>query len=175
MLADFAAYLWSFLWGLFHSLGQLISDTFGRFFGFLGNLFSNLFDFLSGLVQNALNALADFLQRLFQPVLDLIAAIFHLVEKLWQLLGLLFQLFISLGHLIVAFIQGLFSTLAGLSYSGQTPSGLDSNVMQASSAVTGVFSILQLDTIAYLCLFGVWIATAVMVVRMIGSFGGGSR
>lgn len=175
MLADFAAYLWMFLRGLFQSLGQLWSDTFGRLFSYLGQLFSNLMDFLAGVVQNALNAMADFLQRLFQPVLDLIAAIFHLVEKLWQLLTLLFQLFLSLGHLIIAFIQGLFATLAGLSYSGQTPAGLDSNAMQAAGAVTGVFSILQLDTIAYLCLFAVWIATAVMVVRMIGSFGGGSR
>jgi phage-related protein len=171
MLSDFAAKLWSFLVGLFHGTIQWFGDTFGKLFNFLGNLFSDLYDFLTGLLQDFLDALVTVLKKLFQPIFDLIEAIFHFVEKLFEFLWLLLQLFLQLGHLIIAFIEGLFDTLAGLNYDGSTPS-LDSQMSGSVDVMNTAMSILQLDNASYICLFAVWIFTAVAVVKMIGKFRG---
>lgn len=171
MLSDFANFLWSFLGGLVNSVLSWFSSAFSGLESFLSSIFGSLFSFLSGLIQSLLNGITNFLKWLFQPIFDLIAAIFHLVVKLIQLLGLLLDLFLQLGHVIIAFIQGLFATLAGLSYDGSTPS-VDQVTSNTLTAMSGAFSILQLDNIAYILLFVIWLITAITVVRMVGNFRG---
>lgn len=173
MLGDFAGKLWNFITGVVSTVLNWFGDAFKGLFSFLGDLFSSFEKWLSGLLQSVVNAIATFLQHLFQPLLDLIGAIFHLIWKLIQMLGLLLMIFLQIGHVIIAMIEGLFRTLAGLTYNGSTPV-LDANMSGAADAMTTGMSILQLDNIAYVCLFLIWMMTAVYVIRMIGNFRGGA-
>lgn len=173
MLADFASYLWNFLLGIVNSILGWFKDAFSGLYDFFSSAFSGLEQFFSWLFQSLLNGIGSILQKIFQPIYDIITAIFHLISKLIDLLWLLLQLFGQIGRLIFAFVQGLFSTLSGLSYDGSTPS-VDNNVSSTFSAIASVMQQLQLDNIAYLLLFAIWIFTAYTVVKMIGSFGGGS-
>lgn len=168
MLSDFASYLWSFLVGIFNSVLSWFQVVFGGLFSLLGDIYTGMVNFLANLAQNFLNGLGKLLKDLFQPIYEFFAAIFHLVSKLVEFLGLLLQVFLQLGHIIIAFIEGLFNTLSGLSYDGSTPQ-LDSNMSQAVDAVSSTMQTLQLDNLAYVLLFMIWIFTAVSVVKMIGS------
>jgi hypothetical protein len=168
VLSDFAGKLWGFLIGILRWFG----DAFSRLMDWLGSLFGDLKNFLAKLMQSLVNALGEMLYRLFKPIFDIITAIIHFIAKLFEILWLLLQIFLQLGHIIIAFITGLFRTLAGLTYDGSTPA-LDANMSGAAAGMNQAMSILQLDTLAYLCLFGIWIVTAVSVIRMIGNFSGG--
>ncbi|RIV28814.1 hypothetical protein D2Q93_02130 [Alicyclobacillaceae bacterium I2511] len=185
MLATFATYLWSWLSGLFNSLGSFLANTIqglGNVFGSviqwlaktIGGFFSWLFSGIKQLVQWLMNGIASFFQALFAPILAIINAFFFFVEQLGVLLGLLFQLLLQVVHVLLAFAAGLFKTFTGLTESTSSPS-LPADVSSPFAHMSTVLGMLQLDNLAYVLRFGVWMLTALAVVRMLGNFGlGGS-
>lgn len=168
MLSSFAGKLWDFLKSLVMTILGWFGDVFGNLFSFLGDLFYRLMSFIGDLVWKAVRAVTDFLAWLFAPILELIGAIFHLIGRLIEFLGLLLYMFLKLGQLALAMISGLFRTILGLSFSGAKPS-VPPNMAGGIDGIGQAMSIMQLDNFAYVLLVGVWIFTAVAVIRMLGT------
>ncbi|MBY9087515.1 hypothetical protein KIH86_25335, partial [Paenibacillus sp. HN-1] len=83
----------------------------------------------------------------------------------------LIALFLSLGKLLMAFIKGIFATLAGFTYTPSTPSnGQWTPIFHNVIDSLGPY---QLDKIAYILLFCIWISTAYAAIRIIGSIRNG--
>ncbi|MCL6593855.1 MAG: hypothetical protein K6T31_07755 [Alicyclobacillus sp.] len=176
MLADFAQRLWSFISGLFSGLYQAISDSVGGILGWLGTEFGNLMGFLGRLAQNILNGIADVLHQIFLPIFAIIDAIFYFIEKLTYLLALLVQLLIQVVHVLLAYCWGFIKTLTGLVYDQSSPQ-LPSSVYGPFSHMVTALQMLQLDKLADLLLFAIWISTAIGAIRIISTFsqGGGGE
>ena len=149
--------------------------------GLLQRIFSQIYDFGTNLVQavlrwlgNALGWLLDkiisFLKTLFKPFLIVIAILFYFLYKVGELVITLFAVILGIGKLLYSLIQGLIVTLAGFTW---TPSSPDHGSW--SFIIGEVFDALdcyQLDTIAYVIMFVIWITTAYTAIRIISSRGG---
>lgn len=137
---------------------KAIADGFGYLFGLLGDL--GLF-ILSGL------------EKLFKPVLDFLGAIFYFLFKLGLVLVKVISLVISLAKLLIGLGIGLFKTIAGLSFSG-TPTVLPASYQGVFAHLQPVFAQLQLDKLAYIFIFAIWIGTVYTAIKIIGGMRGGA-
>jgi phage-related protein len=136
---------------------------------FFQNLFTVSLNFIKDLFSSLFNGLIEALKAIFMPVLVLIAFIFYFIYKLGELLIVLFQVLLSVGKLIYSFVMGLFKTLAGFVWTPMTPSH-----GSWSEPIREVFAALepyQLNKIAYVLMFVIWIFTAVGVVKILSGRG----
>ncbi len=150
----------------------MLSKFAQYFWGFLSNLWNGAMQFLGSLVQNLLNGIGSLLQALFKPIFDLITAIFYFIQQLVTMVELLFQLLVSVFHVLFSFIEGLLTTMLQLSYNNSSPV-MPGDLRNDFTQMQPVFGLLQLDNLAYVLHFAVWLITAFAVVRMLGNFGSG--
>ena len=139
---------------------------------FAERLTQRVLSFFSSLLGGLFQALINFLKVLLRPLFVVIALIFYIIYKIAALAVSLISLFLYMGKLCLAFVKGIFATLAGFTYAPTTPSNgqwtpIFNNVMQSLGPY-------QLDKIAYILLFCIWVSTAYAVVRLIGSIRGGN-
>lgn len=183
MLAQFAAYLWSWLSGLANSVSSFfaqlftsLSNAIGSALQWLGTtiggFFTWLFNGIKGLFQWLLNGITGFFQALFAPILAIINAFFYFVSQLTNLVVLLFQLLLQIAHVLLSFAIGLIRTFAGFSYNNGSPS-LPLDVQDPFTHMNQALGLLQLDNVAYVLRFAVWLFVAVSVVRITSNFGMG--
>lgn len=153
--------LFTVIWDAIKWVGQQI----GRFFSWLGGLIWDAIQWLGRLLKNLFDALLELLLSFFEFIYALVDAFLYFLWQIGLLAAKLFMLFLELLKLIWAFIVGFGKTLASLSY---TPSGSGGH---GYSAVIGqVFNAaapLQLNVIAYILLFGIWLFTAVQVIKLL--------
>ncbi|MMZ53498.1 hypothetical protein D1872_152880 [compost metagenome] len=135
---------------------------------FFQRLFKRLMSFLSDLFGGLFQALFNLLKTLLRPLFILVAMVLYLVYKIAELAWLLIQVFYMIGKIAVAFVKGIFVTLAGFTYSGnEADTGTWSPIIK--NVATGLDGF-QVDKIAYVLLFLIWFMTAWGVIRIIGSF-----
>jgi len=147
----------------------MISRVLGWIGDFFQNLFTVLFRFLGNLFQNLFDSLIAVLKFIFRPILILVAIIFYFIYKLSVLFVLIFQVLLAVGKLLYSFVIGLFRTLAGIVWTPTTPQH-----GSWSGPIREVFLALepyQLDKIAYVLMFAIWIMTAVGAIRILSSRG----
>ncbi|WP_404593004.1 hypothetical protein [Paenibacillus sp. RC73] len=124
--------------------------------------------FLSDLMGGLFQALFNFLKMLLRPLFILVAMVLYLVYKIAEVAWLLIQIFYMIGKIVVAFVKGIFITLAGFTYNGnQADTGTWAPIIK--NVATGLNGF-QFDKIAYVLLFIIWFMTAWAVIRIIGSF-----
>lgn len=128
--------------------------------GWLAEVLARIFD-----------AVMTVLRALFRPILAVIAILFYFLYKLAELFYLLFQVLVSVGKLVYAFVQGLIRTLAGLVWTPTEPA--HGSWTPAIRGVMDGLALYQLDKLAYVMAFIVWITTAVGAVRILARGGGG--
>lgn len=152
----------------------IIGDAFGKLFRFLGSIFSGL----GGLIWDGLKWLAKQIGNFFQTLIDILMAFFEVIYDLIKgLLYLLYmigvlavKLFLVIGEaakLLWSLIVGFAKTLGSLTYTPQAGSGNG-----YSSMIGKIFTYLeplQLNAIAYILLFVLWLATAVSAMKLISS------
>lgn len=136
---------------------KAIADGFGYLFGLLWQLGTFI---LNGI------------WMLLQPVFEFIAAIGYFIYKLGAVLYKVLELVLSLAKLMIGLSAGLFKTLAGLSYSGSAASPFPASYNEAIANIQPVFATLQFNKIAYLLTFGIWLATIIIALRLIGGMRG---
>lgn len=135
---------------------------------FLERMFKRLFNFFSSLLGDLFQALFNLLKTLFRPLFVLVAMVLYLVYKVATLAWLLIQVFWSIAKIVVAFVKGIFVTLAGFTYSGETAgTGTWQPILKNVALGLNYF---QLDKVAYVLLFLIWFGVAWGVIRIIGSF-----
>jgi len=134
-------------------------------------LTQRVLSFLSSLLGHLFQTLFSFLKILLRPLFIVIALLLYFVYKIAELAVTLISLFLAIGKLLLAFIKGIFVTLAGFTYTPTTPHhGQWTSIF---INVAGGFEKFQLDKIAYILQFGIWFGTAFAVVRIISSIRSG--
>lgn len=147
----------------------------GAVLGWIGDFFTNLFsiimNFLANLFGALFNGLIAVLKAIFKPILILVALIFYVIYKLGVLVVTLIAVLLAVGKLLYSFVMGLFNTLAGFTYTPTAPAH-----GSWSSSIGEVFAGLepyQLDKLAYVLLFVIWIMTAMAAIKILTRSGGG--
>lgn len=143
----------------------------------LAQFFSTIFDFIQNALQAALrwigsllgyllDKLFAFLRLLFMPILILVGMIFYFFYKVAALLLKLLHVLLAIGKLVYALLKGIAATIAGLTY--QAPATPDHGSWTPMiEQVTGGLESFQLDKIAYVLLFVIWISTAYAAVQIL--------
>lgn len=139
--------------GLYTFLG----DAFGTLFAYLGTLFSGLFEGIKNL-----------LVTLFKPVLQLISAIFYFLYKLGLLIVDVIEILFRLVFFFVYVMKGLFVTLIGLSYDGRTAE-LPERYQTIIANLQPALEFAQMDKIAVLCQFAVWVFIGIALIKVVGA------
>lgn len=164
----------------------ILGDSFGRLFTtiwdgikWLGNSIKNFFIALFDVIWSAIKWLGELIGKLFKALLELLISFFKVIYDLIDAflyflynIGLvavkIFQIFFEVGKLIVSFFVGLGRTLQSLAYVPRSGGGhgYSETIGKVFNAAAGP---LQLNVIAYILLFGIWIFTAIQVIKLLSS------
>lgn len=153
----------------------MIADFLGWVQAFFGNLLAVSLDYLGELLGWIFDGLIQLLKALFYPVLVVVALILYFFYKLAELVVKIFSVLLALGKLLYAFVQGIIATIAGFVWTPTTPThgSWSFAFFQAFETMEDYY---QLDKIAYVLLFAIWIITAFAAIRIItGGRGGGGE
>lgn len=131
------------------------------------------FGYLFGLLWKVANWILDGLYTLLKPVFEFIGAIFYFVYKLGIVLYKVLEIVVAIAKMLIGISVGLFKTIFGLSYTGSSSGAIPSSYMSAFGKMQPIFEQLQFNKLAYLLIFGIWIAAAIVAMRIIGGLRGG--
>lgn len=148
----------------------MIRELAAGIYSFFSGLFSNLFAFLGQLLYGFFHGLVDFLVWLFTPVLQIVAAIFYFLYKLGSLILLVIEMVYRLVFFFVYVMKGLFVTLIGLSYSGKV-AALPGRYQEVVDAIQPGLQIAQIDKLATLLLWAIWIFVGVACIKVVAAKG----
>ena len=130
------------------------------------------FGFLFGWLPNLLQWMLNGIWAILKPVTDLIGAIFYLLYKLGVVLVKVLQLVVSVGKMLIGLVTGLFKTIMGFGYTGK-PAQLPGSYHAVFAKIMPIINgLLQLDKVAYLFVFGIWITAAFYAIKIIGEMRG---
>ncbi|GIN62758.1 hypothetical protein J27TS8_27510 [Robertmurraya siralis] len=141
----------------------IIGDAFGKLFGviwdgikWLGNLLWSLFQ-----------GLIDIIVGFFEVIYALIAGLLYFLFKIGVLAVKLFTLLLETAKILWSLVVGFGKTLASLAYSPRGGSGTGYSEMLGK--LFDNLSLLQINVIAYILLFILWMFTAVGAIKLISS------
>lgn len=144
--------IWDFLYGAFSQLFKLLYQ---------------LFVWLGELLQRLVQSLIDVLVSFFMVIYDVIRGLMYLIYMIGVLAAKLFIVLFELAKLLWSFVQGLGKTIGSLFYTERASSGHGYSEMMGR--IVDSMDVLQLDVVAYILLFLIWIMTAFGVMSVIGS------
>lgn len=155
--------LFTTIWDGIKWLGGNIAD----FFSWLGQLIWDAIKWLGNLLKDLFYALMDLLLSFFEVIYALIDGLFYFLYNIGLIAVKLFLVFFEVAKLIFSFFVGFARTLASLFYVPRTSSGTG-----YSETIGKLFHALenaglQLNVVAYILLFGIWIFTAVQVIKLL--------
>lgn len=148
----------------------MIAELAQGIYDFFSGIFTNLFSFLGDLFSALFEGIKKVLDFLFEPILELIGSIFYFFEQLGYLIMAIINLFINLVTLFVSVMKGLFLTVIGLSYDGSSAT-LPDSYQKVFDNIQPALQIAQIDKLATLCLWALWVFFGVAIVKIIGSRG----
>lgn len=164
----------------------IFGDSFGRLFKviwdgikWLGNSIKNFFIALFDVIWSAIKWLGELIGSLFKALLELLISFFKVIYEIIDAflyflynVGLIavkiFVIFFELGKLIISFFVGLGRTLQSLVYT-PTSSGGHGYSETIGKVINAAAGPLQLNVIAYILLFGIWLFTAINVIKLLSS------
>lgn len=135
----------------------------------IGNGFNYLFSHLTKLGSWLLGGI----YKLLQPLFDLIYILFEFIYWIGVIIVKIVVLVFAIGRLLVGLIAGLFSTIIGLNYTGTGSTGMPSSYTAVNQHISPILAALQLDKVAYLMLFMIWLVTGFTAMKIIGNMRGG--
>lgn len=149
ILGDAFGKLWNIIWGAVKWLGKQIAK---------------LFQFL-----------IDIIVAFFTVIYDLIAGLLYLLYKIGVLAVKLFQVLLEAGQLLWSLVVGLIRSMGQLVFSPipKSPNNAYGEMMGQVMGSAG--TALQLNSVATILLFIIWISTAISAIKIISSIrvGGG--
>lgn len=146
----------------------MIREWASGLYTFLGDAFGTLFSYLVSLFTGLFGGLKDLLVTLFTPVLQLISAIFYFLYKLGLLIVDVIEILFRFVFFFVYVMKGLFLTLIGLSYNGRTAE-LPERYQTIIHNLQPALDFVQMDKIAVLCLWAVWVFVAIALIKVVGA------
>lgn len=166
MIGNIFSKLFRFLIDILLSLGNFLADAFQSLFNMLYQLFAWLGQLLARLFQ----ALIDVLVSFFMVIYELIKGLLYLLYMIGVCAAKLFLILWEVARLIWAFIVGLTTTFQSIFFTQGAASGHGYSAMMGK--VASGLGVLQLDVVAYILLFGIWLFGAFGVIKIIGSLRG---
>lgn len=166
----------------------MLGDAFGKLFSFIGDFFTRIggviwdaISWIGRLIWDAIKWIGDLLTSLFQLLIDIIVgffefiyaifdAIFYFIYNVGLLAVKLFSLFFEVGKLIISFVQGIGRTLQSLVFTPSSTS--NSGYSDMLGKIFNALEVLQLNVIAYILMFLIWIGTAFTVVKILSNLKG---
>lgn len=148
----------------------MIANILNWISNFFQNLTSVVLNFFSATLGSLFQGLINVLKFIFKPIFILIAIIFYVIYKLGELVVALVMVLVAIGKLLYSFVIGLFKTIASLAWTATAPPDHGS----WSGAMTQFFAALepyQLNKIAYVISFVIWVTTAIAVIKILSSRG----
>lgn len=151
----------------------MLSKMFRATYDFFANLMTVVLDAIRNMFAWLGQLIMDFLKILFAPILYIVGFLFYFIFKIGELAVLLIRVLFEIGMIFVSLLTGIFKTLAGLTYTPTTPNhGSWTSVFNNISQSYGLF---QLDNVAYVLMFIIWISTAYLALGAIASMRGGGN
>lgn len=163
MIGRIAEVIMNFIVSVLLSLWGFIYNAFTQLFTML----YQLFQWLGQLLQRLIQSLIDVLVSFFMVIYDLIQAFLYLLYMIGVLAAKFFQVLFSLATMLWAFIKGITQTIASFSYDALPASRHGYSEMMGK--VVSSMNTLQLDVVAQILLFLIWIATAFAVLQIIST------
>lgn len=163
MIGNIATVVMNFIVSVLQAIWAFLYNAFSNIF----RLLYELFVWLGQLLQRLFQSLIDVLVSFFMVIYDLIRGLLYLLYMISVLAVKFFLVLWELAKLLWAFIQGLVRTIASIFYDPLPSSGHGYSEMMGR--VISSMDVLQLDVVAYILLFLIWIATAFGVISVIGS------
>ena len=148
-----------------------IGETIGGFFSWLGRLIWQAVEWVGGLLVDLFTSLFNLLLSFFTFIFDLIGVFGYFLYQIGLLAAKIFMIFFELLKLIYSFFVGLGQTLASLTYTPQGSGGHGYSQM-IGQVFSYADSSLQLNVIAYILLFAIWIFTAIQVIHLLSTIRG---
>lgn len=143
-------------------------------FGIIGDAFGKLFDvvwgaikWVGGLLHSLFQGLIDLFVGFFEVIYALIDGLLYLLFKIGVLAVKLFMAIFEFAKLLWSLVVGFGKTLASLSYSPHSTSGTGYSEMLGK--LFNNLGVLQIDVIAYILLFALWLFTAVSAIKLVAS------
>lgn len=142
--------------------------------GIIGDAFGKLFKVIWDGIKWLGNQIWSFFQTLIDIIVNFIEVIFALITgflyflyKIGVLAVKLFQLLFETAKILWSLVVGFGRTLASLSYTPRGSSG--TGYSEILGKLFSNLSVLQIDSIAYILLFVIWMFTAVGAIRLVSS------
>lgn len=142
--------------------------------GIIGDAFGKLFKVIWDGIKWLGNQIWSFFQTLIEIIVNFIEVIFALITgflyflyKIGVLAVKLFQLLFETAKILWSLVVGFGRTLASLSYTPRGSSG--TGYSEILGKLFSNLSVLQIDSIAYILLFVIWMFTAVGAIRLVSS------
>lgn len=148
----------------------MIAELASGIYDFFADFFTKLLSFLASCFSGLFEGIKSLLVFLFEPLLILIATIFYFLYKLGLLIIAVFKFLYSLVVIMFSVMKGLFVTLIGLTYNG-TKVNLPPRYQEVVDNMQPAMELLQINKVAVICLWIVWIFVAVAIVRIVGARG----
>lgn len=186
MIADLFDVIMSFLLKMLKAIGTFFGDTFDGLFDLLWRVarfivrglwrvarwiaehIMDAVEWLAKVLVQLFNFLFELLRDFFQVIYDLIKSVMYLFYMIAVLAKELFLVIFTAAKMLVSLIIGFFKTLSSLTYIPQSSSGHG-----YSSTIGKIMTVandnLQLNVIAVILMFLIWIFTAVIAIKLISS------
>lgn len=163
MIGNIANVVMNFMANMLRSLFSFVFDSINNLFQLIYNFAKWLGDLLQRLVQSLINVLIGF----FQVIYDLIRCVLYLIYMIGVLAVKLFLVLWELAKLLYSFVVGLGRTVASLFYTPKQSGGHGYSEMMGT--IFSKMDALQLNVIAYILLFIIWVFVAITVVKIVGT------
>lgn len=143
--------------------------------GIIGDAFKKLFDVLwdaikwvGTLLKNLFQGLVDIFIGFFEVIYALIDGLLYFLYKVGVLAVKLFLLLFEAAKVLWSLVVGFAKTLASLSYTPRGSSGAG-GYSEVFGKLFGMLDTLQINVVAYILLFMIWIMTAVGAIKLVSS------
>jgi phage-related protein len=144
-------------------LGGIITDAFGKLFDVIWSVIK----WIGGLIKKLFQGLIDLLVGFFKVIYALIDGLLYFLYKIGVLAVKLFLLFFELAKMIVSLFVGFAKTLSSLVYVPRGGAGHGYSEMLGK--IFTALKPLNLDPIAYILMFVLWMFTAVGAIKLLSS------
>ena len=186
MIADLFDVIMSFLLKILSTIGTFLADTFSGLFGLLwriakyllkglwkiaswiGDVLKSVIEWLAKVIAKLFDMLFTILRSFFEVIYDVIKAIMYFFYMVAMLAVELFMVILTAAKLLISLILGFFRTLASLTFKTQKSSG-NGYSETIGKIMTVANDNLQLNVVAVVLAFLIWIFTAVIAMKLISS------
>lgn len=166
MIGNLFSKLFQFLISFLSSIGSFLKDAFQSLFDMLFDLFR----WLGQLLERLFQALIDVLVSFFMVIYELIKGLLYLLYMIGVCAAKFFLILWEVAKLVWSFIVGLTTTFQSVFFTPGAGSGHGYSAMMGR--VVSSLDVFQLNVVAVILTFVIWLFGAFGVIRIFGSLRG---